>query len=61
MDQDKSYRVELQPATDHWMRGDRYGTVVKVTWVNGVPLYHVTLDKSGRTITLRERDIHGIL
>ncbi len=21
-------RVSLHPATDHWMRGDRYGTVV---------------------------------
>ena len=24
----KGTRVEIHPATDHWMRGDRYGTVV---------------------------------
>jgi hypothetical protein len=39
-------RVELSPATDAWMRGDRYGEVVKVT-----PQYiHVKMDKSGKTL-----------
>ena len=38
-------RVELHPATDAWMMGDRYGVVVKV----GRSLYHVRMDRSGRT------------
>jgi hypothetical protein len=38
-------RVQLHPATDQWMQGDRYGEVVRIslTWVS------VKLDKSGRT------------
>lgn len=53
-------RVELHPATDDWMRGDRYGTVVgfgrstpyrdKTTGETGhaIPV-KVKLDKSGKT------------
>lgn len=39
-------RVELHPATDAWMRGDRYGTVTKVTakWV------YVKMDRSEKTL-----------
>jgi hypothetical protein len=38
-------RVQTHPATDTWMSGDRYGTVVKV----GRKLVTVALDRSGRT------------
>jgi hypothetical protein len=38
-------RVQLHPATDAWMRGDRYGTVVKGRGTNKIA---VKLDKSGR-------------
>lgn len=43
-------RVELSPATDLWMMGARYGTVVKV----GRTLVHVKLDriKASRPTTL---------
>ena len=37
-------RVELHPATDAWMRGDRYGEVVKI----GRTLIHVRMDRSGK-------------
>jgi len=39
-------RIQLSPATDAWMRGDRYGEIVKVTRQN----FHVKMDKSGRTL-----------
>jgi len=39
-------RVQAHPATDTWMRGDRYGTVKKTTR-NSV---HVDMDRSGRTV-----------
>ena len=38
-------RVQLHPATDRWMRGDRFGTVVAV----GHRYVHVKLDASGDT------------
>lgn len=38
-------RVELHPATDAWMMGDRYGDVVLV----GRKLVHVNMDRSGKT------------
>ena len=42
-------RVQLHPCTDSWMRGDKYGEVVKV----GRLTCTVKLDKSGRTSTFR--------
>lgn len=36
-------RVQLHPATDLWLSGARYGTVVKVTKVR----VHVRLDRGG--------------
>jgi hypothetical protein len=36
-------RVELAPWTDAWMRGDRYGDIVKV----GRKYYSVRMDRSG--------------
>lgn len=41
-------RVQTHPATDLWMSGDRYGTVVKI----GRKYVHVKLDRSGRTQTI---------
>ena len=41
-------RVQAHPATDTWMRGDRYGTVTKA----GKRYVHVAMDASGRTIRL---------
>ena len=46
-------RVQMHPATDLWMQGDRYGEIVKV----GRKLYSVKLDKSGRTVKVLGRDI----
>lgn len=36
--------VSSHPATDAWMRGDRYGTVVKV----GRKFVHVRMNRSGQ-------------
>jgi hypothetical protein len=38
-------RVELHPATDAWMRGDKYGDIVKL----GKKYVHVKMDRSGKT------------
>ena len=38
-------RVELHPATDAWMMGDRYGEVVDV----GRKYLWVKMDRSGKT------------
>lgn len=43
-DYTKGQRVELHPATDAWMSGDRFGVVVK----RGTKLVHVLMDRSGR-------------
>ena len=40
-------RVQLPAWHDDWMRGDRYGTVVKA--IPGSQTVHVLADKSGRT------------
>ena len=39
-------RVESHPATDTWMRGDRFGFVEKI----GTKYVHVKMDVSGRII-----------
>lgn len=39
-------RVEIHPGTDTWMRGDRYGEIVKL----GTSWVHVRFDRSGRTL-----------
>lgn len=38
-------RVQLQPATDSWMSGDRFGTIEKV----GRKMVHIKMDRSGKT------------
>ena len=62
-------RVQLHPATDRWMAGDRYGEVVQVSlrvarkradgsrpW-NSTYRYKVRLDKSGDELWFHERNI----
>jgi len=39
-------RVELHPGLDAWMRGDRFGVVVKL----GTKYVHVMMDRSKRTL-----------
>jgi hypothetical protein len=40
----KGQRVQMRPATDAFMMGDRYGNVVKI----GQKLVHVKMDRSGK-------------
>lgn len=44
---DPGDRVETHPGTDTWVRGDRYGTVVRTLRTGRVL---VTLDRSGHTL-----------
>jgi len=46
-------RVQLHPATDAWMSGDKYGTIV----LFGRKYVHVKMDRSGRTRKLEPRDL----
>jgi hypothetical protein len=48
-------RVELHPATDAWMMGDRYGAVVKI----GRKYLHVKMDCSGKIRRLTPRNIYS--
>ena len=45
--------VELHPGTDRWMRGDRFGAVVKI----GRKHLHVKMDVSGQTIRVHPDNI----
>jgi hypothetical protein len=49
-------RVQIPAYTDHWMRGDRYGEVVRtftiMTSGDVISRARVKLDKSGKTITV---------
>lgn len=38
-------RVQVHPACDCWMMGDRFGTVTKITTKS----IHVKMDRSGKT------------
>jgi hypothetical protein len=49
-------RVELHPATDSWMRGDRYGDIAKV----GRDFVYVKLDRSGRTKKFHPKNVNVI-
>jgi len=60
-------RAELHPATDAWMRGDRYGDIVSVSAKsrsfidpsdprNG-RIFAVRMDRSGRILRVLEGDI----
>ena len=49
----KGQRVELHPATDSWMRGDRFGTVEKL----GRKFIYVRMDASNRLRKTAPRNI----
>lgn len=54
-------RVELHPATDAWMRGDRYGEIVAVVEKHGhVTSVRVRMDKSGRVLRLDPTRVEAI-
>ena len=58
-------RVQIPAYTDHWMRGDRYGVVVKVTVgtrkMRGADgIYHVKLDRSGKVVRFRADDCQEV-
>lgn len=52
-------RVELHPATDAWMRGDRYGEIMSLR--TNVRAVSVRLDKSGKTVWIAPRDIGNVI
>lgn len=49
-------RVQISPAHDAWMRGDRFGEVVKIT----DKTVHVRLDKSGKVLRIPRNRPTGI-
>jgi len=69
-------RVELPAYTDHWMMGDRYGTIVNISKRRRtfpasasvsaddrgtyVNIAHVRLDKSGKTVKVVSDDCKDI-
>lgn len=50
-------RIELSPATDAWMAGDRFGDVVLV----GRDYVHVKMDRSGKTRKISPSNIMRII
>lgn len=52
-------RCQMHPATNAWMRGDRYGDVVGVLPMGTKPFERVTvrLDVSGRSATFHAADV----
>lgn len=50
-------RVQLHPATDLWMRGDKFGTVSSV----GRKFVRVRMDKSGDLVSVAPGHILEIL
>ena len=64
-------RVQLHPATDRWMMGDRYGEIMSAyvtehldtvtgKWVTDEKRYRVKLDRSGKTIVFQSADVMAI-
>lgn len=50
-------RVQLHPATDAWMMGDRFGQVVHI----GKFLVHVLMDRSNKVRKLKPENIGEIV
>lgn len=50
-------RVELHPATDAWMQGDRFGEVAKI----GRKWIHVKMEPSGRTLQMSPGNLRKIV
>jgi len=60
-------RVQLHPATDRWMMGDRFGEVVQVSLrvrSRGKPpplwKYKILLDRSEEKIWFKEQDLQEV-
>lgn len=51
----KGHRVQLHPATDAWMCGDRYGEIVG--YISASDCYRVKMDKSGRIYKIAVADV----
>ena len=47
-------RVELSPATDAWMAGDRYGEVIRI----GLFYLHIKMDTSGKIRKVVPENMH---
>lgn len=43
-------RVQIPTYMDMWMRGDRFGAVIKKVTRNGVTIAHVLMERSGKTV-----------
>jgi len=57
----KGDRVATHPATDVWMQGDRYGTILAAFRLrSGEWAYRVRLD-SGREVKCHERNLNGVI
>lgn len=56
-DLEDGMRVELHPATDAWMQGDRFGEIRMV----GRRLVHVYMDRSHRVLKLHPKWIGEVL
>jgi len=50
-------RVEVHPATNAWIFGDRFGEVAKI----GRKYVHVLMDRSGRTLRFVPENIGRIV
>ena len=53
-------RAELHPATDAWMRGDRYGDIVSVSKRKDGDIFRIHMDKSGKVLRVSGRNIYQI-
>jgi hypothetical protein len=51
-------RIEIHPATDEWMMGDRYGEITEITQSGR---YRVLLDKSMKEMFIHPRNIYRYL
>ena len=49
-------RVELHPATDAWMSGDRYGVVREITF----KYLRVRMDKSDRLLRVNPASVYDV-
>jgi hypothetical protein len=50
-------RVQAHPATDTWMMGDRYGTIVRVHTGKRGTVYDVAMDRSARRKVFAAADL----
>lgn len=54
-------RVQLHPATDRWMRGDRYGAITKVSDLpDGRLVATILMDVSGKTLRFTRCSIFAV-